>query len=94
MRQLLPLILITLVLSGCSQKIVECEPVPCIQLYPKLPTYKTPTSNKFKTLKYNEYSRIISDKDLTEVLTNNKKLRKICSNYAVVNKRVNKEYTK
>jgi len=90
--KLLLLILTIYLLNGCSQKIPDCNPVPCIQNYPKLPTYKTPLSNNFAVVKHTEYNSIIENTDLLELVSNNKKLRRVCSNYAVINKRVNKEF--
>ncbi len=91
--KIFPLVLITLVLNaGCSQKIEECEPVPCVNVYPKLPTYKLPQSKKFKTSSYSDHARIIKTDILLELVRNNIKLRGICTKYAVINKRVNKEY--
>ena len=94
--KLLLLISAILVLSGCSQKKLEpCEPQPCIKIYPKLPTYKIPRSNPIPPIQQLKNSTcIIQTSSLLELASNNKKLRRICSNYAVINKRINKEYSK
>ncbi len=76
--------------TGCTQVTPDCPEKKC--LYPKLPTYKTPISNNFAVVKHTDHSSIIDNGDLLELVSNNKKLRKVCSNYAVINKRVNKEY--
>ena len=87
------LLLIIFILNGCSQK---CEPVPCTKqkcLYPTLPTYKLPVSNKIPTPKQlGDGTCVVGVSDLLELVDNNNRLRRICTNYAVVNKRVNKEY--
>ncbi len=90
--KILILTLIIFLLNGCSQKIEECEPVPCIKVYPKLPTYRLPVSKGFKTTKYSDYARVIQTDILLELVRNNKKLRNICTKYAIINKKVNKEY--
>lgn len=89
------LILVIFLLNGCSQKIADCNPVPCQSIYPKLPTYKTPQSNNIsEPEQLGDGTCIIAVDDLIELVGNNKKLRRICSNYAIINKRVNKEYSK
>jgi len=88
------LILITFILNGCSQKIPDCEPVPCINVYPKLPTYKMPPSRPFNVETLDMNRSIIITSDLLEVVDHNNRLRQACRNYAAVNIRVNKEYQK
>lgn len=81
-------------ISGCNGT-KPCPPCPKTKCYyPKLPTFKTPKSKSFSVKKYSETQSIIDNKILIELVKNNAKLRKICSNYAVINKRVNKEYQK
>jgi len=87
------LIALVLTLNGCGEPEL-CKPVPCINLYPKLPTYKLPESRKFTTLQYDINNRIIENNILLELVANNKKLRRTCSNYAVINKKINKQYNK
>ena len=85
------LILPIFILNGCK------DPKPCpkqVCLYPVLPTYKVPQSSNFQVKKYNNENSIIDNKTLFQMVNNNTKLRKICTNYAVINKRVNKEYNK
>lgn len=91
--KLLFLILTIFILNSCGQTAPEiCPEKVC--LYPTLPTYKIPQSQKFKVQTHSENASIISNDTLLELVNNNTKLRKTCSNYAVVNKRVNKEYSK
>jgi len=90
----LVLVLIIFILNGCSQKAKDCTPVPCINVYPKLPTYKVPSSRPFKVVRIDDNRSIAMTKDLLDVVKNNTRLRQICANYAVINKRVNREYQK
>ena len=80
-------------LSGCSQPAPKCpEPV---YIYPTLPTYKLPASRAFAPVKQIDNNvSIFKNADIIELVRNNVKLRTICTNYAVINKRVNKEYQK
>ncbi|MCD6435979.1 MAG: hypothetical protein J7L15_06280 [Clostridiales bacterium] len=87
------LALIILALNGCGEP-EPCKPVVCINMYPKLPTYKLPSSTKFSTEQYDQNNRIIQNQLLLELVSNNKRLRRICSNYAVVNKKMNEQYNK
>ncbi len=91
--RLLILVLTIYLLNGCTEP-KPCKSVACINLYPKLPTYKVPYSTKFKTKQYDQNNRIIGNEILLELVRNNKSLRRICSNYAVINKRINKKYNK
>ena len=98
MMKLLILILTAFILSltGCGQ--INPEPVkPCPTtkcFYPTLPTFKIPQSKPFKVVKYDDTKSIINNTILLELVKNNTKLRKTCSKYAIINKRVNKEYQK
>ena len=90
--RILVLILATLFISGCKNP-EPCKPVPCIQDYPILPTYKVPPTKHMtrpKSLGNGMYS--ILGTELEDCLITNAKLRRICSNYAVINKRINKTY--
>ena len=83
------LILPIFILNSCG------DPKPCPEkkcLYPRLPTYKVPESRPIKVRPLDANNSVIKNKDLLELVRNNTKLRKICSNYAIINKRVNKEY--
>ena len=95
MRQLF-LLSIILLLNGCSQKIPDCQPVPCKQqecLFPKMPSYKTPASNKItKPKDLGDGTCVVVIDELLELHRNNKKLREICWKYDSVNKRVNSKY--
>lgn len=91
MRTTLALIFAIFILSGCGQP----EPVPCIPKkceFPKLPTYLVPASRSISVKPIDANRSVITNDDLLELVKNNEKLRRICSNYAVINKRVNKEY--
>lgn len=90
--KILLMILTIFILNGCTQQVAPCEPQPCVKIYPTLPTYRTPTSRTINTKPFNPHFSIINNDDLLELVSNNGKLRRICGKYAVVNKRVNKEY--
>jgi len=90
--KLLILILTMLFINGCGE-IRLCDPQPCVSLYPTLPTYRVPVTKPLtppKALGNGMYA--VKGKDLKGCLEANARLRKICNNYAVINKRVNKEY--
>jgi len=83
-----------LLIDGCSEPEL-CKPVSCIKIYPKLPTYKTPPIKHFtKPMHLKDDQYVVSGSELKDCFRTNKKLRQICSNYAVINKKVNKEYQK
>ena len=91
--KLLISILTILALNGCSQTLKQCPEPVCI--YPKLPTYKLPDSRPFYVVKrLDDNISIFKNEDIVELVKNNAKLRSICTNYAVINKRVNSEYQK
>ena len=91
--KLLLLISITLLISGCSQKVPDCKPVACEMIFPKLPTYKTPSNKTFtKPILLENGLYAVNGAELKDVFKVNAKLRRICSNYATINIRVNKEY--
>jgi hypothetical protein len=84
-----------LFINGCDCDPQPCAPVACKKIYPKLPTYKTPPTKKFtKPVHVKDDQYRVSGSELKECFKTNKRLRQICSNYAVVNKRVNKEYSR
>ena len=93
MKNLL-LISVILLINGCGGP-EPCKPVPCIQNYPKLPTYRVP-SRKHMTepaaLGGGMYA--VVGTELRDCLITNARLRKICSNYAAINRKVNREYQK
>ena len=91
MRATLALILAIFILSGCGQP----SPVPCVPKkceFPKLPTYRVPESRSISVNPIDANRSVIANTDLLELVRNNEKMRRICSRYAVINKRVNKEY--
>ena len=91
MRITSALILAIFILSGCGQH----APVPCVPKkceFPKLPTYRVPASRSISVKPIDVNRSVIANSDLIELVKNNEKLRRICSRYAVINKRVNKEY--
>lgn len=91
--RLLLLILTAYTLNGCGQPTPDCPKPVC--LYPTLPTYKLPNSRSFAPIKQIDNNiSIFKNSDIIELVENNQKLRKICTNYAVINQRVNKEYNK
>ena len=79
-------------INGCGNRkpLPPCPKTKCY--FPKLPTFKTPKSREFSVKKYSAEESLINNKILIELVRNNTKLRKICSNYAVINQRLNKEY--
>ena len=83
-------ILTLFILSGCGEEPTPCKPQKCE--FPKLPTYKVPSSRKLTVKPVDANHSIILNEDLIELVKNNTKLRRTCNNYAVVAKRVNKEY--
>ena len=91
MKNLL-LILAILFINGCEEP-KPCKPVPCVQNYPKLPIYSQPVKKKMTepaSLGGGMYA--IVGTELRDCLKTNARLRKICSNYATINKRINKTY--
>ncbi|UFH59851.1 hypothetical protein [Sulfurovum mangrovi] len=81
------------ILSGCGQPVPKCPEPVC--KYPTLPTYKLPSSRTFAPVKQIDNNvSIFKNADIIELVENNVRLRRICTNYAVINKRVNKEYQK
>ena len=83
-----------LLISGCGEP-KPCKPVPCIQNYPTLPTYRVPRKKHMtepESIGNGMYA--VVGTELKDCLITNAKLRRICSNYAVINKRINKEYQK
>jgi len=91
MKITLALILAIFILSGCGQP----APVPCVPQkceFPKLPTYRVPESRSISVKPVDANLSVIANDDLMELVRNNEKMRRICSNYAVINKRVNREY--
>lgn len=87
------LILTTLIINGCTQKAPDCAPVACEMLFPKLPTYKIPNKRAFtKPVALANGLYAVDGTQLKDVFVVNAKLRRACTNYAVVNKRVNAEY--
>ena len=85
------LILAVFILSGCF----ECQPVPCKEQkcdFPKLPTYKVPASRKLTVKPVDAKHSIILNDDLIELVRNNTKLRRVCSNYAAIAIKVNGIY--
>ena len=88
------LILATYLISGCGEP-APCKPVPCIQNYPKLPTYRIPKKKHMtnpQSLGGGLYA--VVGTELRNCLKVNAKLRRACSNYAAVNVRINKTYQK
>lgn len=93
--KLLLLISITLFINGCSQKIPDCTPVACEMIFPALPTYKTPPQKTFtKPILLANGLYAVNGDELRDVFKTNAKFRRICSNYATINIRVNKTYQK
>ena len=91
MRITSALIFLIFILSGCGQpEPVQCVPKKCE--FPKLPTYRVPASRPISVKPVDANRSVIANADLIELVRNNEKLRRICSMYAVINKRVNKEY--
>ena len=92
MMKALLLILAILFISGCDEP-TPCSPQPCVQNYPKLPTYKLPVPKGMTSpVSLGNGMYAIVGEELKDCLVVNKKLRKACINYAAVNSRVNKEY--
>ncbi len=95
MKEIIAILLIsvTLFISGCGEP--EVSPQPCVKIYPKLPTYKVPPLQHMKEPKaIGGGLYVVDGSELRDCLLVNRKLRKICSNYAVINKKVNEEYNK
>lgn len=88
-----PLLLIStiLLINGCQE--APTPPPPCELIFPELPTYKTPPSKHFtKPILLANGLYAVNGQELEDVFRTNAKLRRICSNYATINVRVNKEY--
>lgn len=96
--RLILLLLTTLALSlgGCSQKMKDCQPVPCTKtvcIFPKMPSYKTPQSKPFtKPIDRGDGTCIVVISELIELHSNKEKLSEICWKYNSINKRVNSKY--
>jgi len=93
MMKILLSTLVILAISGCSQKIPECEPQPCIQNYPTLPVYKTPFKKKMtepSSLGGGMYA--IVGTELRDCLKTNSELRRICDRYRLGHIKINKVY--
>lgn len=92
MMKILLLISTIFILNGCGDK----EPKPrCpepVCEFPTLPTYKVPPSRKISVKPIDANRSLIKNDDLIELVRNNTRMRRICSNYAVINKRVNEKY--
>ena len=92
--KLLLLISVMLIINGCSlTDLKPCEPQPCVKIFPKLPTYKLPKIKKLtEPVHIGGGMYAIVGTELEECLRVNIILRRKCTDYAVINKRVNKEY--
>ena len=81
------------ILSGCGE-----QPIPQPQKpechFPKLPIYATPISRKFKVVPLDENKSVIENETLIELVRNNSTLRSKCRKYALINRKVNREYNK
>lgn len=97
MIKILLLITIAISFNACGQKDPEIKD-PCpdnLCLFPKMPTFKEPEARGFTkdSVREEDGGRISLIKtEFDRVLLNNKKLRKICRDYAYVNVETNKEY--
>lgn len=94
MIKLFMLTLAAFILSGCH------TPAPAVPYtlqkctFPRLPTYATPPSRKIKVIAIDANRSIIANADLIELVFNNTKMRNICSDYAVIIQKTNREYQK
>ena len=85
---------IAYLINGCGEPI-PCKPVPCVQNYPKLPTYRIPKKKHMtnpQSLGGGLYA--VVGTELRDCLKVNAKLRRVCNNYAAINVRINKTYQK
>lgn len=80
-------------ISGCCDNEPKpCEPQPCKNILPHLTTWKVPDKKRFieQPIPVGDgVHSIVRTDDLKGCLATNRRLRKICSNYAVVFKKIN-----
>ncbi len=83
-----------LLINGCGDP-KPCKPVPCIQNYPKLPTYSIPNKKTMtEPVSIGGGMYAVVGTELRDCLIVNTKLRNTCYKYTRINRRINKEYQK
>ncbi len=93
MMKILLLTFLILLINGCSQKIPDCNPQPCVKNYPELPVYKTPFKKSMtEPTNIGGGMYAVVGTELRDCLKTNKKLRYICNKYRLGHIKINKVY--